>query len=65
MADARDPVQQTGPMDTADGVTDIATQADSPAGRLLLDVRSVNSRFFELNVRMPDEFRWAEAMIRD
>ncbi len=42
-----------------------SSQADSPAGRLLLDVRSVNSRFFELNVRMPDEFRWAEAMIRD
>ena len=42
-----------------------SAQADCPAGRLLLEIRSVNSRFFEFNARMPDEFRWAEAVCRE
>lgn len=42
-----------------------AAQADCAAGRLVLEIRSVNSRFFEFNARMPDELRWAEPMCRD
>ena len=38
---------------------------DCPSGRLGLEIRSVNSRFFELHPRLPDEFRWAEFFLRD
>ena len=38
---------------------------DCPSGRLGLEIRSVNSRFFELHPRLPDEFRWAESFLRD
>jgi len=38
---------------------------DCPSGRLGLEIRSVNSRFFELHPRLPDEFRWAESLLRD
>ena len=40
-------------------------QIDCPSGRLGLEIRSVNSRFFELHPRLPDEFRWAESFLRD
>jgi uncharacterized protein (TIGR00255 family) len=42
-----------------------SAQIDCPSGRLSLEIRSVNSRFFELHPRLPDEFRWAESMLRD
>lgn len=42
-----------------------SAQTDCPAGRLGLELKSVNSRFFELLCRMPDEFRWAESVLRD
>ncbi len=42
-----------------------SAQIDCPSGRLGLEIRSVNSRFFELHPRLPDEFRWAESFLRD
>jgi uncharacterized protein (TIGR00255 family) len=42
-----------------------SAQMDCPSGRLGLEIRSVNSRFFELHPRLPDEFRWAESFLRD
>ncbi|MFM7284757.1 MAG: YicC/YloC family endoribonuclease [Betaproteobacteria bacterium] len=42
-----------------------SAQIDCPSGRLGLEIRSVNSRFFELHPRLPDEFRWAESLLRD
>jgi len=42
-----------------------SAQMDCPSGRLGLEIRSVNSRFFELHPRLPDEFRWAESLLRD
>ncbi len=42
-----------------------SAQIDCPAGRLGLEIRSVNSRFFELHPRLPDEFRWAESLLRE
>lgn len=41
------------------------SQADCAAGKVVLEIRSVNSRFFELNFRMPDEMRWVEPMFRE
>ena len=42
-----------------------SAQADCPAGRLSIEIKSVNSRFFEFLPRMPDDFRWAESLCRD
>lgn len=42
-----------------------SAQSDSPAGRISIDIKSVNSRFFEFAARMPDEFRWAESLLRE
>ncbi|MFZ9392265.1 MAG: YicC/YloC family endoribonuclease [Burkholderiaceae bacterium] len=42
-----------------------SAQIDCPSGRLGLEIRSVNSRFFELHPRLPDEFRWAESLLRE
>lgn len=42
-----------------------SAQADCPAGRLSIEIKSVNSRFFEFLPRMPDDFRWAEALCRE
>lgn len=42
-----------------------SAQTDCPSGRLSLEIRSVNSRFFELHPRLPDEFRWAESQMRE
>lgn len=42
-----------------------SAQTDCPSGRLSLEIRSVNSRFFELHPRLPDEFRWAESHLRE
>ena len=42
-----------------------SAQADCPAGRLSLELKSVNNRFFEFTGRMPDEFRWLEGLCRD
>lgn len=39
--------------------------SDSPAGRVSIDIKSVNSRFFEFAARMPDEFRWTESLLRE
>lgn len=42
-----------------------SAQADCPAGRLTLELKSVNSRFFEFQTRMPEELRWAENTLRE
>jgi uncharacterized protein YicC (UPF0701 family) len=42
-----------------------SAQIDCPAGRLSLEIKSVNSRFFEFFPRMPDDFRWAESICRE
>jgi uncharacterized protein (TIGR00255 family) len=36
-----------------------------PAGEVTLEMRSVNSRFLEINFRLPDELRLAEPLIRE
>lgn len=38
---------------------------DIDTGRLQLELRSVNSRYLDLNFRMPDEFRTAEPALRE
>lgn len=38
---------------------------DCPMGRMSLEIKSVNSRFFEFNPRLADDFRWAETLIRE
>lgn len=38
---------------------------DTPAGRVVLELRSVNSRFLDLGFRMPDELRAAEPGLRE
>ena len=38
---------------------------DTPAGRIGLELRSINSRFLDLGFRMPDELRAAEPPLRD
>jgi uncharacterized protein (TIGR00255 family) len=38
---------------------------DTPAGRVVLELRSVNSRFLDLGFRMPDDLRAAEPGIRE
>jgi len=42
-----------------------SAQADFSLGRLQIEIKSVNSRFFEMHPRLPDELRWAESLIRD
>lgn len=42
-----------------------SASADSAVGKLSIEIKSVNSRFFEFNPRLPDEFRWAESMCRE
>lgn len=42
-----------------------SAQRDCAAGRVSLELKSVNSRFFELNARIPDELRWLEQSIRE
>lgn len=36
-----------------------------PTGVMLLEMRSVNARFLEISLRLPDEFRAAEPLIRE
>ena len=38
---------------------------DTPAGQLSVELRSVNSRFLDLSLRMPDELRVAEPALRE
>jgi uncharacterized protein (TIGR00255 family) len=38
---------------------------DTPAGRLQLELRSINSRFLDIVFRMPDELRSAEPALRE
>lgn len=38
---------------------------NSPMGAVLLELRSVNARFLEISLRLPDELRAAEPMIRE
>jgi uncharacterized protein (TIGR00255 family) len=42
-----------------------SAQANFSLGRLQIDIKSVNSRFFEMHPRLPDELRWAENLVRD
>ncbi|MCC7060477.1 MAG: hypothetical protein IT508_09605, partial [Burkholderiaceae bacterium] len=37
---------------------------DTAAGQLSVEIRSVNSRFLDLSLRMPDELRAAEPALR-
>ncbi|MDP1558091.1 MAG: YicC/YloC family endoribonuclease [Nitrosomonas sp.] len=41
------------------------TTKEIPCGSLNLELRSVNSRFLDIQFRMPDEFRLLESTIRD
>ena len=38
---------------------------DTPAGQVAVELRSVNSRFLDLSLRMPDELRIAEPPLRE
>lgn len=38
---------------------------DTPAGRIVLELRSINSRFLDLAFRIPDELRAAEPALRE
>jgi uncharacterized protein (TIGR00255 family) len=42
-----------------------SASADCAVGRLCVEIKSVNSRFFEFNPRLPDDFRWAESLCRE
>lgn len=42
----------------------IATR-DTPAGQVCVELRSVNSRFLDLSMRIPDELRFAEPELRE
>src|ERR1051325_6828384 len=42
-----------------------AAAADTPRGRLSLELRSVNARFLDLQFRIADELRAAEPMLRE
>src|SRR5262245_27706248 len=42
-----------------------AASADSPRGRLALELRSVNARFLDLSFRVADELRALEPLLRE
>ena len=42
-----------------------AVSAESPRGRLSLELRSVNSRFLDLQFRVADELRALEPVLRE
>src|SRR5688572_12001132 len=42
-----------------------AVSADSPRGRLWLELRSVNARFLDLQFRIAEELRALEPMLRE
>src|SRR3954470_10899618 len=42
-----------------------AASADSPSGRLSLELRSVNSRFLDLQFRIAEELRTLEPVLRE
>jgi uncharacterized protein (TIGR00255 family) len=42
-----------------------AAAAESPLGRLSIELRSVNSRFLDIAFRLPDELRTLEPMLRE
>lgn len=42
-----------------------SARAESPAGQVTLEFRSVNSRFLDLNFRIPEDLRMAEGIIRE
>ncbi len=44
---------------------DAAAAADSPRGRLSLELRSVNARFLDLQLRVAEELRALEPMLRE
>lgn len=41
------------------------TELESPAGRLVLEMRSVNHRYLDINTRLPEELRAFEGYIRE
>ncbi|MDR0996819.1 MAG: hypothetical protein LBL69_04040, partial [Zoogloeaceae bacterium] len=42
-----------------------AVTRETPAGRLSLDIKSVNSRYLEMTFRLPDACRHAEMALRE
>ncbi|NLY28963.1 MAG: YicC family protein [Alcaligenaceae bacterium] len=42
-----------------------SARAESPAGTVSIEFRTVNSRFLDVNLRMPDDLRMAEGLIRE
>ena len=42
-----------------------AASADTPRGRLSVELRSVNARFLDLQFRIADELRAAEPLLRE
>ncbi len=42
-----------------------SARTESEPGSLSVEFRSVNSRFLDINIRMPDELRFAESVVRE
>lgn len=42
-----------------------AARVESPEGTLAIELRSVNSRFLDINFRLPDELRALEGLVRE
>lgn len=42
-----------------------SARAESPAGTVSVEFRSVNSRFLDVNLRLPDDLRNAESLLRE
>lgn len=42
-----------------------SARSESPAGSVSVEFRSVNSRFLDVNLRLPDDLRMAESMVRE
>ena len=42
-----------------------AARAESSVGSVTLEIRTVNSRYLDLSLRLPDDLRLAEAPLRE
>ncbi|XOT94178.1 YicC/YloC family endoribonuclease, partial [Alcaligenes pakistanensis] len=42
-----------------------SAKAESEAGSINIEMRSVNNRFLDLNLRLPEELRFAENLLRE
>jgi uncharacterized protein (TIGR00255 family) len=58
-----DPIASTRPIHSMTGYAQASR--DTAAGQIAVDLRSVNSRFLDLTLRMPDDLRPAEPALRE